>query len=224
MARRRKAGSRRRRGLNRRRHGRVRMFNRRRSYRRRANNRGRRRLHRRRAYNRGRRRRHRNPAGAMALGSPMSAIRSTLSKQNLVKGGIMAAGALGNDLLADQIVKIAGAYLPGFMKKGQPGYYIIGLGSAALLGMGARMVPVQAVRGNAGALALGAVLGQVMRAANEYLTPVIKGWVGSYGLGDFLSVSDAQRAQALGDYLSVQDSQRAVPLGEMTIAEELAGA
>jgi hypothetical protein len=87
--------------------------------------------------------------------------------------------------------------------------------------MGARMLPV--VKNHAGSLAAGAVFGQLVRAANEYLTPMLKQGLGLAGLDDYLSVGDAQRALPLGDYLSVGDAQRALPLGEMAIAEELAG-
>jgi len=162
----------------------------------------------------GRRRRSNNP-GAVSLRRPLKAVMAGFNVKLLSRAGVMVGGALGNAALSGT----ASGYMPGVLQSG-PGSYVVGLGTAGLLGAGVGMVMPRL----AGDVFLGAVLEVVTRAVKDYVVPLIPGMS---GMGDYLTRTDAATARPLGDYLTRTDAATARPLGDyyggdQYISEELA--
>jgi len=189
---------------------RHRMWNRRHRRKRHYNRRGR----------KGRRRYSRNPDGGVTLRRPMAAIMAGFKPNTLMKAGVVVGGAIGNAWLASMV----SGFLPEVLKTG-PGNYLVGLGTAGLLGAGVGMLAPRF----AAPVFFGGVLEVVTRAVKQYIVPLIPG-IPKSGMEDYLTVADAAAARPLGyfgDYLTPADAAAARPLGYMGqgdeyISEELA--
>lgn len=212
---------------NRRRRRRSRTYNRHRRRHRRHYNRHRRGRGRRRHYNRHRRggRRRRRNAGSMAVGGVFGRTkRLAFSVPKLapkiligVGGGIANAYATG----------IVTGYLPSMISSG-PLQYLWGIGTAAALGSLTAMVS----KSYAPWVFFGGLFQVATDVVRQYVVPILSKFVpGLHGLGDYLTVSDAQNARPLGyfgDYLTPQAAAAARPLGYMGnmndsfVSEELA--
>lgn len=196
--RRRKGGRRRRRGL---------KFRGRRGRRGRRSRRGRKgRRGRRRAYNVG--------GSSLTLRRPLQAVTAAYNINTLGRAGVMVGGALGNAWLTGAV----SGFLPSMLQSGVGGY-VVGLASAGVLGAGVGMVAPR----YASDVFLGGVLEVMTRVVKQYVVPMLPGMS---GLGDYLTVANAQEARPLGDYLTVANAQQARPLGDYYgdeyISEELA--
>jgi hypothetical protein len=211
---------------NRRRRRRSRTYNRRHRRHRRHYNRHHRRHRRRRHYNRHRRhrRRRRNAATATAGGVFGRTKRLAFSVPKLapkilvgVGGGIANAYATG----------IVTGYLPSMVSSG-PLQYLWGIGTAAALGSLTAMVS----KSYAPWVFFGGLFQVATDVVRQYVVPLLSKFIpGLHGLGDYLTVADAQNARPLGyfgDYLTPQAAAAARPLGYMGnmndsfVSEELA--
>lgn len=125
----------------------------------------------------------------------------------------MVGGALGNAWLSGAV----SGFLPSMLQSGIGGY-AVGLASAGVLG---GIVSMAAPR-YSGDVFLGGVLEVMTRMVKEYVVPMLP----LKGMGDYLTVANAQEARPLGDYLTVANAREARPLGDYYgdeyISEELA--
>jgi hypothetical protein len=211
----------------RRRRRRSRTYNRRHRRHRRHYNRHRRGHRRRRHYNRRRRgrgrRRFANASAAvggvfgrtkrLAFSVPKLAPKILVG----VGGGIANAYATG----------LVTGWLPSMITAG-PLQYLWGIGTAAALGS----LTAIASRSYAPWVFFGGLFQVATDVVRQYVVPVLSRFIpGLHGLGDYLTVQDAQNARPLGyfgDYLTPQAAAAARPLGYMGnmndtfVSEELA--
>jgi len=162
-----------------------------------------------RARRRGGRRRRRNPFAIT------KSITAGFQPKILTKAATITGGALGNAWFSGMV----SGFLPGMLQSGV-GNYVVGLGTAGVLGAGVGMVAPRM----AGDVFLGGVLEVVTRAVKEYVLPVLPGMSGF--VGDYATPEDAATARSLGgvgDYF-----ERGTPLrplgdyyGDETVADEL---
>lgn len=165
---------------------------------------------RRRSFNR---RRRRYNTGALSLRRPFGTLTAGFQPRVLTRAAVITGGALGNAWLSGMI----SGFLPSALQAGV-GSYVTGLASAGVLGAGVGMVSPRL----AGDVFFGGVLEVVTRAVKQYVLPVIPGMS---GMGDYFQRDQLSQLRPLGDYLTVGDAQRAQALGDYygdsTVADEL---
>ena len=172
-------------------------------------------------------RRHSRNGASAALHGVTSGFNTSL----LSKAAVAVAGAISNNLLSGQLVKLVPV---DFLKTG-PGSYITSLLSAGLVGVGAKMV----VPAYAGQLFFGAVLDVVSRVASKYVMPLLPGSrMAGMALADYFTGPDGQFTKTsflsgedpsdymsgMGDFLTqtnVNNAQFLAGMGEAVVAGEL---
>jgi hypothetical protein len=146
----------------------------------------------------------RNPRG------PAAALTAGLQPQVIKALYPAAVGMLVNEVTSGMVAGFG--WVPQALKAG-PGRVVLNLitagGNALAITMAAGFAPKLIKRGWAGPVFAGGVIGALLNATREMVIPGLKT---AFGMGDYLSVDDARRAQALGDYLSVEDARRAQAL------------
>ncbi|NDQ57328.1 MAG: hypothetical protein GZ088_09685 [Acidipila sp.] len=159
-----------------------------------------------------------------SLSSPMSAAKYGFSLPTAKKALMVGAGMIGNAWLSGFV----GGFLPSVVSS-TPFNYVLGLGTAGLLGLGTAMIS----RSAAIPVAFGGVVQVVVDAMRQYVLPLVAPYIpgmhGMMGLDDYLTPMNAANARPLGymgDYLTPMNAAQARPLGDMNDAyftEELAG-
>lgn len=119
---------------------------------------------------------------------------------------VIATGAIGNSWVSNQV----SAFLPGMFQT-RPLNYVVGLGTAGVLGAGVGMVNKKW----AGPVFFGGVLEVVMRGVKDYVLPMLPfGMAGLGRFGDYLTRADAADSRALGDYLTRANAAESRALGD----------
>jgi len=153
------------------------------------------------------RRRHRNP-GELVYGGGgiaqelMRSVRQSFSLDTMKTGGVMLGGAIVNSIVRDFIASKLGIK--------PPFQYLLGMGTAGLLGMGANRVRP----GIGKDVFLGAVTFEMARAYNEY--------IGS----KLYKLATSGMGRGVGDFLIQPQVAGAVPspMGDFLIQPQVAGA
>ena len=179
--------------------------------------------HRRHARNGRHRRHHRNP-GASIMSAGSGILKSATSAFNvgtLEKAGVVVGGLVANEYASHYLAKLGNKVFPSIPLDSGWQSLLVGLVSAGLLGYGTKMVYPR----YAAPVFFGAVIQVVKQGVHEYIQPHLPTLS---GMGDYLTVGNAQSARPLGyfgDYLTVGNAQSARPLGEFAaIGEQAVGA
>ena len=185
-----------------------------------------------RRYNRGRhhrRSRRYNTGSSSGMGSvsikrPFEALKVGFTPKTLAKGAVVLGGVVGNAAVTKFLDGMS--FMPSMLKAGI-GSYAVGLGTAGLTGALVSLV----APGYGAPVAFGGVLQQMVRAYNQYVTPMsgVLPKLGEMGdMDDYLTPEAASAARPLGymyDYLTPAAAAAARPLGNFSddyIGEELA--
>lgn len=210
---------------NRRRRRRSRTSNRHRRRHRRHYNRHRRHRSRRRHSNRHRRGRRRHRNASAAVGGVFGRTKRLAFSVPKLAPKILVG--VGGGIANAYVTGIVTGYLPSIATAG-PLQYLWGIGTAAALGS----LTAMASRSYAPWVFFGGLFQVATDVVRQYIVPVLSRFIpGLHGLGDYLTVGDAQNARPLGyfgDYLTPQAAAAARPLGYMGnmndtfVSEELA--
>jgi hypothetical protein len=154
------------------------------------------------------RRRHRNPDGLVYGGGGgivhdlTQSVKQAFSLDTVKTGGIMLSGAIVNSIVRDFIAAKLGIK--------PPFQYLLGLGTAGLLGMGANRIKA----GIGNQVFMGAVTFEMARAYNEYIGSKLYK-LATNGMG-----------RGIGDFLIQPQVAGAVPspMGDFLIQPQVAGA
>jgi len=155
------------------------------------------------------RRRHRNPYGLTYGGGGIvneltQSMKQAFSLDTVKTGGIMLSGAIVNSIIRD--------FIAAKLSIKPPFQYLLGLGTAGLLGLGANRIK----QGIGNQVFMGAVTFEMARAYNEYLGAKLHklatNGMGS-GVGDFLIQPQVRDAvpSPMGDFLTQPQVRDAVP-------------
>lgn len=157
------------------------------------------------------RRRHRNPGelvyggGGGIVSDLLRSAKQAFSLDTVKTGGIMLSGAIVNSIVRD--------FIASKLNIKPPFQYLLGLGTAGLLGMGANRVKP----GIGNQVFMGAVTFELARAYNQYvgskLYTLAMNGMGRSGIGDFLIQPQVSGAvpSPMGDFLIQPQVSGAVP-------------
>jgi len=127
-------------------------------------------------------------------------VKQAFSLDTIKTGGVMLSGAIVNSIVRD--------FIASKLNIKPPFQYLLGLGTAGLLGMGANRV----MRGTGNQVFMGAVTFELARAYNEYIGSKLYKLATS-GFGDFLIQPQVAGAvpSPMGDFLIQPQVANAVP-------------